>query len=120
MPLTEGPIVEPSYNSTEAIAKWQCGSVIYGILANDNPEEYPLEEEDKPISMTYTFKDGACSYDATMLNCTQLGDGPKQCKESKDSVTVENCDCSDPKKYNFQNKGRFKILGDSIKDNHFF
>ena len=106
----EGPIVEPDFNITEAMARGQCGSVIYVILANDNPEVYPLEEEDKPISMTYNSTDGACSYHATMLNCTQSGDGPEQCKESTVSETVENCDCSDPKKYNFQNKGRFKIL----------
>ena len=109
-PSSEVP--QPGFNITEAVAKMQCGGVIYAILAIDNPEEYPLEEEDKPISITYTFTDGACTFDATGQNCTQSGDGPEQCTESTMSETIKNCDCSDPKKYDFQDKGRFKILED--------
>ena len=89
----------------------QCNVVIYSILAKDNPKEYPLPKEAKPIS-TYTFTNGACTYDAITQYCTQSGDDPEQCTESVESETVENCDCSDPKKYNFQDKGRFKILED--------
>ena len=88
----------------------ECGGVIYSILAKDNPKEYPLPKEDQ-IS-TYTFTNGTCTFDAITQNCTQSGDGPEQCTESTESETVKNCDCSDPKKYNFRDKGRFKILED--------
>ena len=94
-----------------AEAKMGCGVVIYSILAKDNPKEYPLPKEDQPIS-TYTFTDGDCTYDETKQNCTQSGDGSEKCTESTVSEIAENCDCSDPKKYNFQDKGRFKILED--------
>ena len=85
----------------------QCNVVIYSILAKDNPKEYPLPKEAKPTS-TYTFN-GTCIFDAITQNCTQSGDGQEQCTESTESEIAENCDCSDPKKYNFQDKGRVKI-----------
>ena len=88
-----------------------CGFAIYSILAKDNPTKYPLSKKDQPIS-TYNFTDGDCTYDETRKNCTQSGDGPEKCTESTVTETAKNCDCSDPKKYNFQDKGRVKILQD--------
>ena len=86
-PDSDGP--EP--DSDGPPPRMQCNKVIYYILANDNPEEYPLLVGDKPTS-TFSSKDGACTF-----------------TEDGMSVTVNDCDCSDPKKYNFYDKGRFKI-----------
>ena len=82
---------EDEPDSEELPPKMLCNKVVYYILANDNPEEYPLMDDDKPTS-TFSSKDGACTF-----------------TEDGMSVTVNDCDCSDPKKYNFYDKGRFKI-----------
>ena len=76
----------------EVMAKMMCNNIIYAILANDDPYEYPGLGLGQKIS-TYYSKDGACTKSS--------GYGM--------SVTVKNCDCSDPTKYNFEDKGRFKI-----------
>jgi len=88
----------------EVMAKMNCNMVIYQILAKDNAKEYPLDGGDKPISK-YSSKDGACTYDATMKRCSQSGSGPETCTESTEEITLSKCDCSDPKKYNFYDKG---------------
>ena len=72
--------------------KMQCNKVIYYILANENPEEYPLMDDDKPIS-AHTSEDGACSI----------------IEEGKIVETVKDCNCIHPEEYNFKDKGRFKI-----------
>ena len=91
---------------TEEIqAKMTCNMIIYKILAKDDSKEYPLMDEDKPISK-YSSKDGACTYDAIVgESCS----GPDTCKDITQEDTTPKCDCSDPKKYNFADKGRFKI-----------
>ena len=108
-PSSVGP---PPTSSSEdaAMAKMDCSAIIYFILANENPEEFPLPKEQNPIS-TYTFANGACTFNDTVSTCAQSGDDPEQCTELtvSETFTVENCDCSDPKKYNFQDKGRVKI-----------
>ena len=127
-PSSVGP---PPTSSSEdaAMTKMACSFIIYFILANENPEEFPLPKETtncNPISCnpisTYTFENGACTFDDTVSTCAQSGDDPEQCTESTVSKTfkVQNCDCSDPKKYNFQDKGRFKILQDWIEDKQVF
>ena len=81
----------PSFSSAPAGVD-MCDAVIYRILANDDPKEYPLGGPmSKPIS-AYSSEDGAC----TII-------------EYGYSQTVQNCDCSDPKNYNFYDEGRFKI-----------
>ena len=76
------------------MAKSMCNNVIYLILANDDPKEYPLAQDGpmaNPIS-TYSSNGGACTI-----------------TEDGSSMTLHNCDCSDPKNYNFYDQGRFKI-----------
>ena len=85
-----------------------CREAIYQILANDNPEEYPLDEDKNPIS-TYSFIDGDCTFNDTV--CSDPFEKPP-CEESPERIQTmrfEDCDCSDPKKYNFEDQGRFKI-----------
>ena len=89
------------------MAKSMCDSLIYSILANDDPKEYPLAKDGPmkyPIS-TYSSNSGACTYEATMTACYN-----DECTESKLSMTQQDCDCSDPKNYNFEDEGRFMIL----------
>ena len=93
----------------EIEAKMTCNMIIYKILAKDDSKEYPLMDEDKPISK-YSSKDGACTYDAVVgQSCSQSGDGPETCEDYTQEQTIPKCDCSDPKKYNFADEGRFKI-----------
>ena len=75
------------------MAKMFCHQIIYQILANDDPKEYPLGQDSGPI--------GPEDYSSEDDTCTLTGDGS--------SMTVQMCDCSDPKNYNFEDKGRFKI-----------
>ena len=87
------------------MAKTMCDNIIYAILANENPKEYPLAKDGpmgSPIS-TYSSKNGDCTYDATMTACSY-----DECTESKLSITQPDCDCSDPKNYIFYDQGRFK------------
>ena len=77
------------------MAKSFCDAVIYAILANDDPKEYPLSKEPSsplanPISTYSPALHGSC-------NTSRYG-------------TVPNCDCSDPENYSFYDEGRFKIL----------
>ena len=93
------------------MAKMFCSNIIYAILANDDPNAYPLAEEGPmadPIS-TYSSNDGACTFDGIMKTCSSSGGGEETCTESTESVTQANCDCSDPENYNFEDEGRFKI-----------
>ena len=83
---------EDEPDSEELPPKMLCNKVIYYILANENPEEYPLMDDDKPIS-AHTSEDGACSI----------------IEEGKIVETVKDCNCNHPEEYNFEDKGRFKI-----------
>ena len=78
--------------------KGMCNMVIYMILANDDPYEYPLAKDPytplaDPIS-TYSSNGGVCTFTLPQYGWSE---------------TVQNCDCSDPKNYNFYDQGRFKI-----------
>ena len=66
--------------------KSMCDAVIYAILANEDPLEYPLRPMSSPIS---DYSSAVTEY------------GFKQ--------TLRNCDCSDPENYSFYDEGRFKI-----------
>ena len=86
--------------TAETLAKMKCNEVIYQILAIDDPKEYPLSGVAllNPIS-TYSSKYGACT---TTIVTDLTGYRPY-------SISTPNCDCSDPKNYNFADKGRFKM-----------
>ena len=79
----------------EIEAKMDCHMIIYKILAKDNSKEYPLMDDDKPINK-YSTKDGACTYDAIHIDCSQSGNGPETCKDFTDENIIPKCDCSDP------------------------
>ena len=73
------------------MAKSMCDNVIYAILANDDPNEYPLRTGSSSIS----------HYSSSGGTCTFTKHGFKQ--------TLSDCDCSDPENYSFYDEGRFKI-----------
>ena len=98
--------------TAEVMSKMICNNVIYAILANDDPYEYPLAQDGplaKPISKYSSIVSGYCTFDYTVKMCSQYGSGPERCTESKESMTQAKCDCSDPENYNFADKGRIKI-----------
>ena len=82
---------------------WECDELIYQILASDEPKEYPLSGTAllNPIS-TYSSKNGVCTTRRRLYDYDLTGYRPI-------SESTPNCDCSDPKNYNFADKGRFKI-----------
>ena len=84
-----------------------CREVIYKILANDNPEEYPLDADVKPIS-TYSAENGVCTFNSTVQWCSGPNDEPP-CEDITRPEPYPDCDCSDPEKYNFEDQGRFKL-----------
>ena len=92
-------------------AKKQCDNLIYRILAKDNPKEYPVMDDDAPIS-TYSTRKYLdrmdCLFSTTSTVCFVVGD-PGSCKEVKNRRELRGCDCSDPKNYKFEDEGRFKI-----------
>ena len=94
MELVCGTFAGPEGPSGNDMDKTMCNSLIYAILANDDPKEYPLANDGpmgKPISK-YSPDGGACTI-----------------TEDGSSTTVQNCDCSNPKNYNFEDEGRFMI-----------
>ena len=74
--------------------KQMCSGFIYSVLSNENPTEYP-KMTDGPAgpnsgNMTFSSSGGSCTIE-----------------EEGFSMTLPNCDCSDPKKYVFYDEGRF-------------
>ena len=75
--------------------KWnkaQCHGVIYEILSIEDPKKYPRPMNTSVQSITPDG--GSC--------IVSEPDEPY-------SFTIEDCDCSDPKNYDFYDKGRFSI-----------
>ena len=98
--------------TAEVMSKMICNNVIYAILANDDPYEYPLAQDGplaKPISKYYSIVPDHCTFDYTVETCSQIYTGLEKCTESNITMTQAKCDCSDPENYNFADKGRFKI-----------
>ena len=100
--------------TAEVMSKRICNNVIYAILANDDPNEYPLAQDKRiplsiPISKYSSIVSGYCTFDYTVKMCSESGSGPERCTESKLLMTQAKCDCSDPENYNFADKGRVKI-----------
>ena len=103
--------------TAEVMSKMICNNVIYAILANDDPYEYPLTVQSLtqdgplaiPISKYYSTVPGYCTFDYTVETCKQIYTGLEKCTESKITMTQAKCDCSEPENYNFADKGRFKI-----------
>ena len=96
MELVCGTFAGPEGPPGNDMAKTMCNNVIYAILANDDPKEYPLAKDGpmaSPIS-TYSSNGSACT----------IGE-----PQHGSFMTVQYCDCSDPKNYNFEDEGRFMI-----------
>ena len=74
--------------------KDMCNGVIYGVLSKENPSEYPVGNPNAPAMFT-----GDVTLSSSGGSCTV--------KEEFGEMTIPNCDCSDPKKYDFYDKGRF-------------
>ena len=98
--------------TAEVMSKRICNNIIYAILANDDPYEYPLAQDGpfpKPISKYSSIVSGYCTFDYTVKMCSESYSGLETCTESTESMTQAKCDCSDPENYNFADKGRIKI-----------
>ena len=113
MELVCGTFAGPEGPSGNDMDKTMCNSLIYAILANDDPHEYPLVQDGplaKPISKYSSIVPGYCDFDYTMKTCYTIN-RPETCTESELSTygMIQACDCSDPENYNFADKGRFKI-----------
>ena len=69
-----------------------CDAINYAMLSNENPKKYP------PMGPGESF-----SYSGTQDGDSCIVSKP----DEPGSFTVQDCDCSDPKNYDFYNKGRF-------------
>ena len=97
--------------TAKVMSKMMCNNVIYAILANYDPYEYPLTQDGplaKPISNYSSIVPGYCTFDYTVKTCYIIN-RPETCTESKQTMPQAKCDCSDPENYNFADKGRIKI-----------
>merc|ERR1719312_786059 len=75
------------------MGKMMCNNFIYTILAGEDSKNYPLANGLEPAEKgSYSSSGGACSI-----------------TEDGSTVTISNCDCSDPKSYNFADKELCKI-----------
>ena len=73
--------------------KLQCNEVIYEILSIEDPKKYPVPMNTSVPSITPDG--GSCI--VTEPNVP----------EPYNVDTIQYCDCSDPKNYDFYDKGRF-------------
>merc|ERR1719328_177314 len=92
------------FGSSMSSAPSFCDEVIYAILANDHPNEYPVGPEHRPI-IDYSSSGGTCTF-------TAYGTFEQ---------TLDNCDCSDPENYSFydeaaceMNEAMKEMMGDLI------
>ena len=120
-----------------------CNHLLYVILSNENSKEYPLSNILGIVS-DYSSSCGQCTHFYSTEKCTvdwysfssssnypdslalaaSLAPYPEYSlhQEYKESCipvtynfTYSNCDCSDPKNYNFEDEGRFEIFQGQIK-----
>ena len=78
----------------ELMSKMMCHDAVYQILASENPTEYPAPMDGPSFSsdISYSSSGGRCT-----INYGASGS----------SMSVSNCDCSDPKSYDFYDAGKF-------------
>ena len=81
-----------------------CNQLLYGILSNENSKEYPLSN----ILGIVSDYSSSCGY------CTIPQDLGTHFSSTERNFTYSNCDCSDPKNYNFKDEGRFEIFQGQI------
>merc|ERR1711946_3957 len=107
----------------ETMSKQMCNMYMYMILSNENPTEYPAMAGPGESSgdISYSSSGGSCtieegsspssngpppSYGPPSSN----GPPPSYGPPSYGATTIQNCDCSDPKKYVFADKALCKKL----------
>ena len=83
----------------KTMEKMQCNQVIYEVLSIEDPKKYPVPMNTSVPSIT---PDGG--------SCIVIE--PDDELSIKYNITIEpytikDCDCSDPKNYDFYDKGRF-------------
>jgi len=79
----------------ETMSKQMCNMYMYMILSNENPTEYPAMAGPGESS-------GDISYSSSGGSCT--------IEEGHGAIIIENCDCSDPKKYDFADQALCKSI----------
>ena len=81
----------PPGMTMKAMNKQMCHLTIYQILSSENPTDYP-KKTDVPgeFYSSYSSSGGSCTI-----------------RDEFGSMTIQNCDCSNPKSYNFYDEGRF-------------
>ena len=67
-----------------------CELIIYEKLSIEDPKEYPKQGDRLPYSITP--EGGSCKITKPEYSYTKV---------------IQDCDCSDPKNYDFYDKGRF-------------
>ena len=73
-----------------------CDFINYAMLSNEDPKKYPNRmDPGESFSYSGTPDGGSCIISDDEL----IGDAY--------SFTLQDCDCSDPKNYDFYDKGRF-------------
>ena len=70
-----------------------CDGIIYWLLSIEDPKKYP-NPMDAPRNVTPDG--GSCIISYSLIS-----------RKSVHSYTIQDCDCSDPKNYDFYDKGRF-------------
>merc|ERR1712137_1452313 len=78
------------------MSKQMCNMYMYMILSNENPTEYPAMAGPGESSgdISYSSSGGSCTIEE---GSSPSSNGPP----SYGATTIQNCDCSDPKKYVF-------------------
>merc|ERR1712137_1363939 len=98
----------------ETMSKQMCNMYMYMILSNENPTEYPAISgpggpgESGPGGPSMSGpggpgeSSGDISYSSSGGSCT--------IEEGHGAIIIENCDCSDPKKYDFADQALCKSI----------
>ena len=73
-----------------------CDAINYAMLSNENPKKYPPMGPGESFSYSGTPDGGSCIISDDELIGDELY-----------SYTIQDCDCSDPKNYDFYDKGMF-------------
>ena len=74
--------------------KWFCDMINYNMLSIEDPKKYP-----RPMDSGESLLDSATPNGGSCI----ISEGEPE----PYSFTIQECDCSDPKNYDFYNKGRF-------------
>ena len=76
-----------------------CHIMNYELLSIEDPKEYPSSMDPSNSLKIYSSDGGSCTYN--------LHDDSVDYETYNFEATIQDCDCSDPKNYDFYDEGRF-------------